>query len=335
MHDVDNGYGDLQQPAGSYGAAVLGTASYPDLMKKAPAPSIKQVPPAAAPLSPQKIANDMVATMAAIYKKKYVARGLTFGPLVGKKIPVKLVADADMKAELAKQAERIGNDIIHAMLKFNPQKVLDDLTKYYDALGEPLPDRLKKVDENTKLNKEENGVLFGAMQGVLLAQVTKDADQTLGFFALGKKPKDLGTMFVRAEFAKTDNALSELAGTVAHEMAHAYAGTRWRDFMRVMFAVGMMRTGELEEGMATFFEAEVTEEWLKTQPEGTKAPTPGYTDMPEVADSRDTFLADVDRDPALYAFFGGWVDFKDINHPQDTIVVGKPTKKAWKWPWQS
>lgn len=333
MDQENDGYGDLQQPPGPYGDAA-DVVSYPDLLKKAPAPTPKPVPPAAAPPSPEKIANDMVATMAAIYKAKYVSRGLTFGPLVGKKIPVKLVADKDMKAELEKQAERIGNDIIHAMLKFNPQKVLDDLTKMYATLGEPFPSRLKKIDENTKLNKDENAFLFGAIQGALLAEVTKDADRTLGFFALGKKPKDLGVMFVRAEFAASDNALSELAGTIAHEMAHAYAGVRWRDFMRVMFAVGMMRTGELEEGMATFFEAEVTEEWLKTQPEGAKAPTPGYTDMPEVADSRDTFLADVGRDPALYAFFGGWVDFKDADHPQDTIIVGKPTKKAWKWPWR-
>jgi hypothetical protein len=341
----NSNYGDVQQPSGpygdadesSYGSSQAGPSSYPMLMQKAPpttpAPPVNPSPQP----NPQDVAEAMVNTMADIYKKLYsVKHGkkyITLGPKVGSKIPVKLVEDADMTAALTDQARQVGDDIIHAMLKFNPESVRDQLIKYYKALETPFPDRLKVIDENTMLTRDEQDALFGRMKSSLIAEVRKDVAQTQGFFMLPQSASDTGTIVVRAEFAKSLNSVSDLAGTIAHELAHAYADNGWRDFLRVMRAMGMARTGELEEGMATFFEDEVVSEWMKAQPIKTPRPELGYKDDPEVADSAATFIKVVSKKYALPAFFGGWVNFDDANKPQDSIRIGEKREKKWKWPW--
>jgi len=343
----NSNYGDVQQPIGPYGDAdespssyassQTGPSSYPVFMQKAPptapASTVKPLPQP----NPQDVAEAMVSTMADLYKKLYsVKRGkkyITLGPKVGSKIPVKLVEDADMTAALTDQAQKVGDDIIHAMLKFNPQSVRDQLIKYYKALKTPFPDRLKVIDENTVLTQDEQASLFGEIKSFLIAEVRKDVAQTQGFFMLPKSASDTGTIVVRAEFAKSLNSVSDLAGTIAHELAHAYTDDGWRDFLRVMLVMGMARTGKLEEGMATFFEDEVVSEWMKAQPIKTPRPELGYKDDPEVADSAATFIKAASKKYALPAFFGGWVNFDDANKPQDSIRIGEKREKKWKWPW--
>lgn len=344
----DPNYGGVQQPAGPYGDANGSSpaygpsqdppSSFVELMQKGPTPT-PAPPPAPAPSQPdpQALADAMVGTMAEIYKKLYsVKKGkmkITLGPKVGKKIPVKLVDDADMTAAVTDQAQRIGDDIIKSMLKFNPESVRKQLTKYYSLLGDPFPDRLKSIDENTVLTASEQSALFGAIKGFLIAEVRKDVDQTLGFFMLPQNASDTGTIVVRAQFAQSQSSPSDLAGTIAHELAHAYAEDGWRDFMRVMIAMGMNRTGKLEEGMATFIEDEVVTEWMKAQPVKTPRPPLGYKDDSEVADSADTFIKAVTKKFALAAFFGGWVNFDNPDKPQDTMRIGEKREKKWKWPW--
>lgn len=343
----DPNYGGVQQPAGPYGDAngpssVYGSGQAPsssdvELMQKGTPP--KPAAPVGAPSQPrpQDIADAMVDAMAEIYKKLYsVKKGkkkITLGPKIGKKIPVKLVGDADMTTAVTDQAQRIGDDIIKSMLKFNPESVRKQLAKYYRVLGEPFPDRLKSIDENTVLTDEEQSALFGDIKGHLIAEVRKDVDQTLGFFMLPQNASDMGTIVVRAQFAQLQSSLSDLAGTIAHELAHAYAEDGWRDFMRVMTAINMARTGKLEEGMATFIEDEVVSEWMKAQSIKTPRPPLGYKDDPEVADSANTFIKAVSEKYALAAFFGGWVNFDNVDKPQDTIRIGEKREKKWKWPW--
>jgi hypothetical protein len=344
-------YGGLQQPTGVYGDADASSSphadsqgtpsSYPTLLQRGANPAPTQAPAAnPSPSSdPQTVAEAMVDTMATIYKKPYsVKHGskyITLGPKVGSKIPVKLVADADMTAVLTTQAQTIANDIIHSMLKFNPQSVRDQLVRYYAKIKEPFPANLSVIDENTVLTSEQQAALFGFMRGVLIDEVRKDVAETQGFFMLPQNAGDTGTMVVRSEFAQSASSVADLAGTIAHELAHAYADAGWRDFLRVMTAVGMVRTGKLEEGMATFFESEVIKEWLKSQPTTAPRPKLGYTDDPEVAESATVFIKAVSRKFALDAFFGGWVNFTDVDKPQDTIRVGEKHERAWKWPWQS
>jgi hypothetical protein len=330
-------YGDADESLSSYASSQIAPSPYPVMLQKAP-PTAPASPAKSSPQpSPQDVAEAMVKTMADIYKKLYsVKRGkkyITLGPKVGSTIPVKLVEDADMTAALTDQAQKIGNDIIHAMLKFNPQSVLDRLTKYYKVLKQPFPDRLKVIDENTVLTADEQANLFGEIKSVLTAEVRKDVAQTQGFFMLPQSASTTGTIVVRAEFAKSLNSVSDLAGTIAHELAHAYSDEGWRDFLRVMNAMRMSRVGKLEEGMATFLEDEVVSEWMKEQPIKTPRPELGYKDDPEVADSAATFIKAVSKKYALPAFFGGWVNFDDANKPQESIRIGEKREKKWKWPW--
>ncbi|RQP98874.1 hypothetical protein [Burkholderia stagnalis] len=341
----DFDYGGVQQPSGPYGGSSSAYApsqnapsSYQGVMQKGAGPAPTARPPLAANAqtqpSPDAIAGTMVDTLAKIYAKHYSKKHVTLGPKVGKKIAVKLVEDSDMATALTEQAENIAADIVKSEMKFNPQRIMDELVNYYRTIKEPFPDRLKTIDENTSLTAEEQGALFGFMKSALVAEVRKDVDNTQGFFDLPRNAGDDGTIFIRAEFAKSVSFQSDLAGTIAHELAHAYADEGWRDFLRVMTAMGMLRTGQLAEGMATFIEDEIVSEWLATQPAKTLRPPLGYTDDPEVADSANSFIKAVGRDLALTAFFGGWINFANPDKPQDTIVVGRKAKKKWKWPWR-
>jgi hypothetical protein len=336
----DSNYADVQQPAGVYGDAGAPSSSYADLglLQKGagPAPAPPPAPSPASPPapSPDDVAAAMVDTLSKIYKKKYSWKKDT--SKIGKKITVKLVDDSDMTAALTENANNVGNEIIQDMLTYNPQEVQDRLRKYYSDIGEPFPSNLNTIDKNTKLNKEQQGILFGFVKGELISEARKDVDATQGFFARPQNPGDGGTIFVRSEFAQSDRFQSNLAGTIGHELAHAYADDVWRDFLGAMLAVNMLRTGKLEEGMATFIENEIVTEWLKTQPPKTLRPPLGYTDDPEVAGSAETFIKAVGRDWALGAFFHGWITVTDPDKAPDTIVLEtKHKKKKWRWPWRT
>jgi hypothetical protein len=324
-----DGYGSSQNAPSSYlGAMQKGPGATPPAKSSTAAPNTQRAP------APEDVVKSMVDTLSAIYIKKFSKKKVTLGPKVGRKIKVQLVADNDMKAALTQQAENVADGLLQAKLKFNPDWVITALTKYYKSIKEPYPSRLQTVDQNTQLTNEEKAAIFGLLKASLISEVRKDVAQTQGFFSIPKDAGDDGTIFVRAEFVDAADFGSQLAGTIAHELAHAYADEGWRDFLRDMFALEMLRTGALEEGMATHIERVIVLEWHKSQPPGTLIPLEGYRDQPEVAESAKLFIDNVGEDTALIAFFGGWVKFSDEKSAQNTILLGKRGEKKWKWPWQ-
>jgi hypothetical protein len=337
VQSPESDYSGVQNPASPYGAKA---ADYPSSMqKKPPQPAPATQPSASTPATqatPQQAADAMVSLLASIYKAKFSKNRQTLGPKVGKSVKVTLVSDADMTAALDQQAVDIGEKLLAAQLKFNPQSVIDRLQKYYKAIKKPFPYSGKTIDENTKLTREEEAALFGFQKAAIMAEVRRDVDKTQGFYSTPKKGPPEGIIFIREAFAKEKDFEFLLAGTLAHELGHAYTDQGWRDFLLVMFANGMLRTGPLEEGMTTHMEEIIVAEWHSRQPANTLIPLTGYRNDPDVADSAKVFIDAVGEDLARLAYFGGWVDFKDPAKPQDSILVGQKGKsrKEWKWPWQ-
>jgi hypothetical protein len=279
----------------------------------------------------QQVAEQMADALARMYVE--LAKGkVTQRSRVGMKIPIVLVTDQGLEAALQQQAIDVADRLLHARLRFNPQWVLDRLRKYYKAINVPFPYQGKTIDENTKLSREEIGVLTGFLKAALINDLKGDVAATQGMYAQPADGRGTGKIFARKESAEDSGKYHELAGTLAHELAHAYAERNWWDFLDALSANDLPRTGELAEGMAVHFERIIVYEWLKDQPTDTPVPLAGYRDQPEVAQTAQQFLDAVGKDAAYEAYFGGWISFKNIDRPQDAIQVGK-NKKTWKWPW--
>ncbi|MEO8137958.1 MAG: hypothetical protein ABI831_28770, partial [Betaproteobacteria bacterium] len=123
------------------------------------------------------------------------------------------------------------------------------------------------------------------------------------------------------------------AGTVAHEMAHAYANQGWHDFINMMRLRGIREMDKLDEGMTAHIERIVVKEWFAQQPSGTLIPIGAYDAT--YTKRADDFVKALGKDLAYEAYFGGWIDFASNAAPEDSLIIGNKTKKKnWKWPWR-
>jgi len=254
-----------------------------------------------------------------IFQKKFSKNRITYGPLVGKSVRFRVVADKDFKAEVEQEAKRLANSILPITLKFAPEIVWKKLQAFYKANKEPFPTRLQTIDENTKLTREEKVAIFTLLEVLTVKKATDDADKVAAFYSPSMK-----------EIVFRDSEID--AGTVAHEMAHAYANQGWHDFINLMRLRGMGNTHELDEGMTTFIERTIVQKWHLKQPSNTTIPLPGYDS--KFTDRAQEFIKQLGQDVAFEAYFGGWIDFTNNAKPEDTLKIGNKNKKKWTWPWR-
>ena len=253
--------------------------------------------------------------MAALLSKFYLKRFSKYNvDRVGKKVSVILATEPELEAALRQQALDVADQMLQSTLKFNPEWVIKKLQDFYRVMDKPFPYAGKTFNENTKLTREEKAGIFALVTQALINELQRDLKVTQGFYSRPKDRKGMGTIFVHKEFAEDVDRRHDLAGTLAHELAHAYAEITWWDFVDALSANGMLRTGALVEGMATHFERIIVYDWFDDQPSGTLIPLAGYRDEPEVKESADEFLEAVKEQAAYQAYFGGWVWFTDMKN---------------------
>jgi hypothetical protein len=332
-------YGAQQQPSGGYGGSSAGSAGYgPSQNPPSPYGGMQQKGTTSQPTSsgtaPQSSAQQVADQMADLLSKIYLKRFSKYNvDRVGKKVPVILATEPDLEAALRQHALDVADQQLQSMLKFNPEWVIRKLQDYYRVIEKPFPYAGKVFDENTKITREEKAAIFALVTQSLVSELQKDLKVTQGFYSRPKDRKGMGTIFIRKEYAEDIDRRHDLAGTLAHELAHAYAEITWWDFVDGLSANGMPKVGALIEGMATHFERIIVYDWFNDQPAGTLIPLAGYRDEPDVKDTADEFLKAVGEQAAYQAYLGGWIWFTDIRNPQDSILVGK-AKKNWRWPWR-
>lgn len=260
----------------------------------------------------------MMKELRPIFLKNFSKKKITYGPKVGQPVKFRVVADTDFKSEVVKEAKRLADSVMPLHLKFAPEKVREKLERYYKALGQKFPARLDTIDENTKLTNDEKVAIFTLLQVLTVEKAKADADKIGAFFS----PSTAEMVFRKSGID---------AGTVAHEMAHAYADQGWFDFIMLMKLRGMKQTDKLDEGMAALIERIVVIDWHAKQPALTAIPPAAYDST--YTDRAKDFVKALGKDRAYEAYFGGWIDFTSNARPESSLIIGKKKKKKWKWPW--
>jgi hypothetical protein len=267
-----------------------------------------------------KLVKDLRPIFQEVFSRRVGKQKVTYGSAIGDHVPITVAAEADFRAALEAESKALANDLERLFCKFAPEVVQKKLQDYYKTIKEPFPaDRLGVVDENCKLTREEKVVIFSLLKAMLGHVTTEEADRTAGFFA-----RKTGQIFVKESSAE--------AGTIAHEMTHAYADGAWHDFTFLMYARRMKSTDELDEGMTGYLAKVVVDRWWSAQPSGTLIPDPsGYGVLYKKRATE--FVTSVGKAAALEAFFAGEIEWTDNDLPEDTLVIGS-RKKSWRWPWR-
>lgn len=269
--------------------------------------------------TPEDKAKGLIKELQPLFQKSFSKNKTTYGPAVGMAVNFRIVADKDFKAEVVKEAQRLANSTVHLHLKFAPERVRKDLERFYKAMKEPFPARLKIIDQNTQLNRDEKAAIFTLLQVLTVEKAKAEADKTGGFYS----PLAKEIVFRETQID---------AGTIAHEMAHAYAEQGWHDFMHMMKLRGMKDTDKLDEGMATHIERLIVKQWWANQPSNTTIPLAAYDST--YTDRAKEFVKALGKDLAYEAYFGGYIDFTNHDKPEDTLIIGNKKTKKWKWPWR-
>jgi hypothetical protein len=267
---------------------------------------------------PEDEVKELMKQLRPLFQKAFSKNKITYGRMIGKPVNFRVLADKDFKAELVAEAKRLATHIMPRALKFAPEIVQKKLVSYYQAIRQKFPARLTQMDENTKLNADEKAVVFTWAEALTVKNVKDDADKVDGFYSRSTK-----------EIIFRDSAIS--AGAAAHEMAHAYAGQGWHDFIDMMQLRGMKDTDKLNEGMTTHIASLVVTQWHAKQPSNTIIPSSGYDTS--YTDRAQEFVKLLGNDSVFEAYFDGWVNVANSKMPEDTLLIGKRNKK-WKWPWR-
>jgi hypothetical protein len=263
--------------------------------------------------------NRVIKQLQPLFRKNFSKNKVTYGPKVGKLVKFRIIADQDFQAEVIKEGRRLADNAVPLFLKFAPDIILKKLMGFYQAKQEKFPARLQTVNENTQLTQEEKAAIFTLMQVLTIEKVRADAAQIGGFYSTSMQE-----MILRA--SQID------AGTIIHEMAHAYADQGWHDFINLMRLRRMEKAHILDEGMTTYIERIIVADWFAQQPARTVIPLASYDAT--FTDRAADFVKQLGKDQAFEAYFGGWIDFTSNAKPEDTLIIGKRKKKKWKWPWR-
>jgi hypothetical protein len=244
---------------------------------------------------------------------------ITFGRKVGTKVDITTVAPADWKKALEDEGTRLAKQLEPRVLDFAPEIVAQKLVEFYRILKQPFPqDRLGVINRNTRLTTEESAVVFSLAKAMTIAGAQADSDKADGFYS----------RTTSRIYLKNDGVT---AGSVAHEMAHAYADGAWDDFIDMMRLRRMKDADKLNEGMTVVVADAVVKEWFKKQPAGATIPSTGYDSS--YTDRAKEFIKAVGETAAYEAYFAGEIDFDPKKPPEDSLVIGK-SKKPFKWLWR-
>lgn len=267
----------------------------------------------------QKLAKELQPFFKQVLSRQIKTGGakITYGPAIGGKVTLTVVADGDFEKASEAEAKRLAAQLQKKALKFTPDVVQRKLIAFYKAQGESLPSRLSVVDEKTRLTPDEDAAVFSIARMLTIALAKKEAADVDGFYSPSTK-----TVSLRES--------SITAGVIAHEMTHAYAHPNWSDFIYLMQVRGMKETDKLNEGMTSRLSGLVIDAWFAKQSGGTM-PSTGYG--PDYIAIADDFIKDIGQEAAFTAFFGGFVDFTDNDKPEDFLLIGR-AKKKWKWKWR-
>jgi hypothetical protein len=269
--------------------------------------------------SAQKLAKELQPFFKQVLSRQLKPRGakITYGPAIGGKVNLAVVADSDFAKASEAEAKRLAARLQQRALKFAPDVVQRRLIAFYKAQGQALPSRLSVVDEKTRLTPDEDAAVFSIPRAITIAEAQSEAAKVDGFYSTTTKTISLRQSAITA-------------GAIAHEMTHAYAHPNWDDFIFLMQVRGMKETDKLNEGMTSHLSGLVIDAWFAKQSGGT-IPSTGYG--PDYIAIAEDFIKEVGQEAALTAFFGGFVDFTDNDKPEDSLLIGS-AKKKWKWKWR-
>lgn len=268
----------------------------------------------------EKLVTELRPIFQEVFSRRVGKQKVTYGSTIGDHVPITVVAEADFRTALEAESKALADDLERLFCKFAREVLQKKLEDYYKALKQPFPvDRLGALDENCKFTREERVVLFSLFKAMLGHVTTEESKRTAGFFARSTRQ-----IFVKESSAD--------AGTIAHELTHAYADGAWHDFTFTMYARRMKRTDELDEGMTGYLAKAVVDRWWSAQPSGTLIPDPSGYGVSYKKRATD-FVAAVTRIAALEAYFAGEIEWTDDEMPEDTLVIGA-RKKPWRWPWR-
>jgi hypothetical protein len=244
---------------------------------------------------------------------------IPYGSKVGKAVTIVTVAPKDWQKTMQEEGERVAKLVEPMYLKFAPDLVAQKLVDYYKLNREPFPSaRLKVIDENTRLTADERGVLFSMAKVMVMRVTQEEADKADGLYS-----RTTDRIFLKND--------SVTAGSVAHEMAHAYADGAWSDLTWMMVLRRMKDVDKLNEGMTVVLADLVVAEWFRKQPSKTTIPSTGY-DATYTGRAKE-FIKAVGDQAAYEAYFAGEIDHDSRKPPEDSLVIGK-AKKPFKWPWR-
>lgn len=321
-----SGYGEQKQTGGGYGASQNPASLYAANSKPSKNAPVPAAPPA--PPSAEKVAAQMTASFTKMYLDEYCGGKIDKRTRIGMKIPVQLVTDQGMEAALVKQVVDVVDSVLRGRLRFCPQWVVKKLKEYYASIKQPWPYDGRKFGAGSKLTPEEQNYINGDLKADLIADLRSDVAATQGIYSRPADGKGTGTIFARREDAVV-GMQHNLAGTLAHELAHAFAHPNWWTFLDAMEANSASRTGELAEGMAVYFERLFVYKWLDDHSDQ-MIPLEGYRDQPLVKKTGKEFIDSVGPKNAIEAYFWGAVTITDLDNAANTIIVGS---QPWVWPW--
>jgi hypothetical protein len=269
--------------------------------------------------------------------------GLNVNRAVGRKVKISVVTVKEAQKlglALHKSLLRDEWDIWLVMFKRDPQWVIDELKK---KAGVPeLKDELDKI---TKLTSKWKYLVqpFGADYYAKLWEKDLASSKGTGNTAAFYWPsQDKIYLLKEANEKDTD---SELALTIAHELAHAYAKNlplknwqfndwrRFLDFMHVVGKVSWQDRRSFNEAITQYAGFKAYEAWFaKYAIDGQRGAKEKnqYGSRADLELVWEDFERAVGVDGVLEAFYEGSVEWK-LTNPLDNITVGR-NKKPYKWP---
>lgn len=320
LEDRVTGYGDK---ATEYGIRVAA----------GPKPAQKRTSkPSAKPASSDKQISDLMKDLKKFFLQEF---GKYMPQKTQRRMPkFTVIPDKDMKETERKHTKANGDYLLKQTQKFNPNSLEYLLKSFY--YPDPVP---YTIDEKTQFKPKDKAYLIRNIIAGDILDTHRGKTVTIAFYS--DREDKIYLSESRVSTAVFAAGIEKPAGTIAHEMAHAFSDFNWYILTRIMLRA--KGGGILDEGMTAHRVAHLAaREWALKQTNPVPIPDTGYTSEAKYRDRADDFVSQVGEAAAFEAFFGGWIDWDDDDHPENALVIGKRNVKAkdakksyttWKWPW--
>ncbi len=278
------------------------------------------------------ISNKKISFLIRELKKIFLLEfGKYMPPESQKKVPTfAVIPNKDMAAITRAILRRDAESILKSLQEFNPYFLRSFLRAalYY-------PNQVPyDIDMKTQFNPRDKEILIN--------HIMRGGETPPGIVQVAttdRKSKIYFNDFFMSE-DQFNYAIEIPASIIAHELAHVFSHRYWH----LLFRIVLHEEGGavLDEGMTEYRVAKlIFDKWSLKQSPKVANPKIGYTHDPHYQSYSDTFVAQVGVDAAFEAYFGGWVEWDDIDHPENALVIGIRNTKAmlarkqhtvWKWP---